>query len=371
MAVRYHYGKFPPKNIKWDKLIPFIGPANASIARYSGILDVIPNPDVLLSPLSTQDAVLSSRIEGTQATMGEVLEYEALGEEERFTPERRNDIQEILNYRKAMHHAIRMMDSLPLCQRVIKEMHAVLLDSVRGENKSPGEYRKIANWIGPPGCTKDEAFYIPVTVEKIKASMTEWEKYINSEQPDILVQLAIIHAEFEAIHPFLDGNGRLGRMVVPLFLYQKKIIQSPTFYISAYFEQNRDEYYQRLNFVSKNDDWTGWSIFFLQALIEQAEENITKVFRILDYYNKLKDDVPQMTRSQYAIQSIDWIFSQPVFKTSDFIESSGIPQATARRILDILRKNNIIKSVKEASGRRSGTYMLHTLLNIVEGYNLF
>ena len=334
-------------------------------------MSAIPNPAVLLSPLSTQDAVLSSRIEGTQATMGEVLEYEAMGDEERFSPERRNDILEILNYRKAMIHGVKLLEKLPLCQRVVKEMHSVLLDSVRGKNKTPGEYRLIPNWIGPPGCSIDEAQYIPISANKINYGMSEWEKYINSDQSDILVQLCIIHAEFEALHPFLDGNGRLGRMIIPLYLYQKNIISSPMFYISAFFERNRDEYYERLNNVSKNDDWTGWCYFCLNAFKSQAEENSAKAAEILSYYNELKENIPQMTRSQYAVKALDWIFGRPVFKNSDFIESSGIPQATARRIIDVLRHKNIVKSVLEASGRRPATYMLNRLLNIAEGHDVF
>ena len=371
MAVEYHYEKFPPKNLDWQKLIPLIGPASAAIARYGGVLSAIPNPAVLLSPLSTQDAVLSSRIEGTQATMGEVLEYEAMGDEERFSPERRNDILEILNYRKAMIHGVKLLEKLPLCQRVVKEMHSVLLDSVRGKNKTPGEYRLIPNWIGPPGCSIDEAQYIPISANKINHGMSEWEKYMDSDQSDILVQLCIIHAEFEALHPFLDGNGRLGRMIIPLYLYQKNIISSPMFYISAFFERNRDEYYERLNNVSKNDDWTGWCYFCLNAFKSQAEENSAKAAEILSYYNELKENIPQMTRSQYAVKALDWIFGRPVFKNSDFIESSGIPQATARRIIDVLRHKNIVKSVLEASGRRPATYMLNRLLNIAEGHDVF
>jgi Fic family protein len=228
-TVQYHHGKFPPANLEWSRLIPLIGPANAALARYDGTLSAIPNAAVLLSPLSTREAVLSSRIEGTQATMGEVLEYEAEGDSEDLPAEKRDDINEVLNYRKAMWHAVELLKELPLCQRVIRETHAVLLEGVRGHGKSPGEYRHVQNWIG----------------QELPKRLDAWEHYIYDDTPDRLVQLAIIHAEFEALHPFLDGNGRLGRMCVPLFLFKTALIQSPMFYISAFFEANREEYYER------------------------------------------------------------------------------------------------------------------------------
>ena len=372
--VNYHYNKFPPKNINWEKLIPLIGPASTAIARYDGVLSAVPNSAVLLSPLSTQDAVLSSRIEGTQATMGEVLEYEAGKDIENFSENKINDIKEVLNYRKAMRHAVNSLEKLPLSQRLIKEMHSILLEGVRGQNKAPGEYRRIPNWIGPQGCTMDTCTFIPISADKLSDNMSNWEKYLYNEEPDLLVQLAIIHAEFEAIHPFLDGNGRLGRMIVPLFMYQKNLIKSPMFYISAYFDANKDEYYNRLLYISGNDDWTSWCIFFLNALKNQAEENIQKANAILDLYNDLKKRIPELTHSQYAMRAVDWIFEKPIFKGNDFTDSSGIPAPTARRILDALRDKKdgeILKILIEASGRRPAVYIFSKLLNIAEGYDAF
>jgi Fic family protein len=202
--VKYHYGKFLPTNIDWSQLIPLIGPASSSLARYDGELNAIPNAAILLSPIITQEAVLSSRIEGTQATMGEVLEFEAGSESKKIPKERVDDINEVLNYRKAMWHAVDLLKELPLCQRVIKEAHGVLLTGVRGHGRAPGEYRKIPNWIGAPGCKIEDATFIPISPEKIQDGMDKWEKYIHEDRPDRLVQLAIIHAEFEALHPFLD-----------------------------------------------------------------------------------------------------------------------------------------------------------------------
>ncbi|HPC83639.1 MAG TPA: Fic/DOC family N-terminal domain-containing protein [Thermoanaerobaculaceae bacterium] len=367
--VRYHEGRFPPRDMDWPRLIPLIGPAAAAVARYDGMLAAVPDPDILLAPLTTQEAVLSSRIEGTQATMGEVLEFEA-GRDD-VSPERREDIREVLNYRAAMREAERMLAELPLSQRVICRMHRVLLYGVRGHNKAPGEYRKIPNWIGPTGCTIEQARFIPIDAEKLPDAMSAWEKYLHEDGLDRLVQLAILHAEFEALHPFLDGNGRLGRMLVPLFLWQKGMIRRPMFYISAWLEANRDEYYDRLLAVSQNDDWTGWCGFFLGGLRTQAEVNLQRVQAILQLYNDLKLRMPEMTRSQYAIRALEWLFARPIFSASDFVRSAGIPAPTARRFLNVLKTHNVIRDLVGASGRRSAVLAFPALLNISEGRDVF
>jgi Fic family protein len=368
--IQYHYGNFPPQDLEWTELIPLIGPANAALARYDGTLSVIQNASVLLSPLTTQEAVLSSKIEGTQATMGEVLEYEAQGETEGISEARKQDINEVLNYRQAMWRAVELLEDLPLCQRVIKEAHSVLLAGVRGQGKSPGEYRKIPNWIGPPGCSIEEAKYVPASVEHLQGAMGRWERYIHEKQPDTLVQLAILHAEFEAIHPFLDGNGRLGRMCVPLFMHKVGLIHAPMFYISAYFERHRDEYYERLLAISRDGDWTGWCRFFLTAVEDQANENQEKAMRIIQLYDHMKTRIADLTRSQYAIRTLDFIFSRPIFKAPDFTKLEEIPDPTAKKIIRILKDSAILTTLREASGRRSGVYAFSELLNLAEGQDV-
>lgn len=363
--VFYHEGRFPPQKLDWPRLIPLIGPAAAAVARYDGMLAAVPNPTVLLAPLTTQEAVLSSRIEGTQTTMGEVLEFEA-GQEE-VSPERREDIHEVLNYRAAMREAERLLAELPLSQRVIREIHRVLLKGVRGQNKAPGEYRRVPNWIGPAGCTIEEARFVPIDAAKLPDAMSAWEKYLHGNVPDQMIQLAILHAEFESLHPFLDGNGRLGRMLVPLFLWQKGLIHRPMFYISAWLEARRDEYYDRLLAVSRDDDWTGWCGFFLEAVRTQAEANLHRTQAILRLYDDLKLRLPEMTRSQYAVNALEWLFAHPIFKASDFVQGAGIPEATARRFLGVLKENNIINDLREASGRRAAVLAFPALLAIADG----
>ena len=368
-TVRYHAGKFPPGKLDLEKLLPLIGPASSAVARYDGVLSAIPNAAVLLSPLTTQEAVLSSKIEGTQATMGEVLEFEAEGGRKKVPEEKREDIQEVLNYRKAMRHAEKLLEKLPLCQRVVKEVHRVLLDGVRGHGKAPGEYRRVPNWIGPPGCSMEEARFVPISAGDLSDAMGKWDRYINSDAPDRLLQLAILHAEFEALHPFLDGNGRLGRMCIPLFMHQVGLIRRPMFYISAYFEANRDEYYDRLLAVSRDGDWSGWCEFFLGAVRKQAEQNLKKTSEVLSLYNTMKLKMVELTRSQYAIHALDWIFEQPIFNSSDLMRASGIPKATAARILRVLKDEDILQVLVPGRGKKAGVYGFGKLLNVAEGYD--
>ena len=369
-AVHYHEGRFPPEErLDWPALIPLIGPAVAAVARYDGALAAIPNPRILLSPITLQEAVLSSRIEGTQATMGEVLEFEAGLEAE--TPERRADIHEVVNYGVAMREAERMLGELPICQRVVRAAHRLLLSGVRGEGKSPGDYRRVPNWIGPPGCTMDEAVFVPVGADKLPAAMSAWERYMHDEAPDRLVQLAILHAEFEALHPFLDGNGRLGRMLVPLFLWQCGLISQPMFYISAYFEARREAYYEGLLAVSRDDDWTGWCRFFLEAVRAQAEENLAKARGILDLYEAMKGRVVEVTRSRYAIHILDWIFERPIFNSGSFTANAEVPGRTARRLVAALGDDGILQVMRPGNGRRGAILVFPDLLNIAEGRDVF
>lgn len=368
-TVMYHEGRFPPDCLDWDRLVPLIGPASAAMARYEGVLHGVPNAQVLLAPLTTQEAVLSSKIEGTQATIGEVLEFEA--SEDSATGEKRNDIQEVLNYRRAMRHAVSALRNLPLSQRVLRQTHRVLMHGVRGENRSPGDYRRLANWIGPAGCTMETARFVPPAADRVPELMSRWERYLHDEAKDKLVQLAILHAEFEAIHPFLDGNGRIGRLFVPLFLVEKKVLATPDFYVSGYLESRREEYYERLLAVSRDNDWTGWCHFFLTALTEQARSNEAKAKEILELYRTKKDWIVDSIRSQFAIRALDWFFGRPIFKTSDFVTSVEIPKPTANRIVRLARDGGLLRELRSASGRRPAILVFPDLLNIVEGRSVF
>lgn len=361
----------PLKTIDWEMHVSLIGKANAALARYDGILLGIVNPQVLLSPLTTREAVLSSRIEGTQASLEDVLQYEAdVGEpseegDGKDTPEIR-DIHEIINYRKAMGAAVEEMKKRPLGINTIRDLHSILLTGVRGRNKDPGEIRRIQNYIAPPGTPIERATYVPPTPPLIMDALSNWEEYLHSDEKDALVQLAILKAQFELIHPFLDGNGRIGRMLVPLILYHKAILSIPMFYISSYLERNRDVYYERLRAISSEGDWNGWISFFLKALVEQAEENSRKARAILALYNSMKQRVPEITHSKYSIQAIDAMFSKPIFNSNDFAGKSEIPMVSVKRILRELKESGIIGVLREGKGRQTAIYVFRELIEITE-----
>ena len=364
--IHYQQGAFPPdERLDWAELVPLIGPASVAVARYDGLLEAVPNPDVLLAPFGTQEAVLSSRIEGTQATAREVLEYQA--GQEPSSPSRCDDCVEVMNYRLAMCEAQALLTDLPLCLKVIRRAHRVLLRGTRGKGRAPGKFRRLPNWIGPPNCTIEEARFVPIDAGTLTDGLDRWEKYLHEQTRDRLVQLAVLHAEFEALHPFLDGNGRLGRMLVPLFLWQTNLISRPMFYVSAFLESNRNAYYERLLAVSRDDDWTGWCRFFLGAVRAQAEDNIVKAREILNLYDRMKHHVAELTHSQYAIAALDFIFELPVFRSTDFIAQEKVPAPAARRILNALRDDGVLRIVRPASGRRPAIFEFDELLDIAEG----
>ena len=325
----------------------------------------IQNPDVLLSPLTTQEAVLSSKIEGTQTTMSEVFEYEAGIAS--VSEKKSNDIQEVLNYRTAMKVAVASMEKYSLSLRVVKEAHFELMQGVRGKSMDPGEFRKVPAWIGPEGEPIEKARYVAINAGDLPSAIGDWESYVHQDELSNLVRLAVAHAEFEAVHPFLDGNGRVGRLLIPLFLVHKGILHHPSFYLSEYLEQNRDEYYERLLAVSRDGDWTGWCHFFLYALAMQGVENQIRVLKILKLHADKKAWADKVFRSRHGVTAIDWFFRSPIFSSSNFVKMSGIPKPTAHRILQVARDSGLLKYLRPPSGRRSGVLIFPELLTVAEG----
>lgn len=253
---------------------------------------------------------------------------------------------------------------------MIRDIHRILLSSARGRDKGPGEIRRIQNYIAPhPSTPIEEATFVPPEPLKIMDALSNWENYLHQEEKDPLIQLAVLKAQFEIIHPFKDGNGRIGRMLVPLILYYKDLLSSPMFYISAYLERNRDEYYDRLLAVSQEGDWNGWISFFLRAIREQAEDNSRKATSIINLYEEMKTRVPEITRSQYTISAIDTIFSQPIFTSTYFIEKSGIQRQTAYRILRELEEQDILGILSPGRGRKPTVYIFPQLMSITEGWD--
>jgi Fic family protein len=354
----------PLTELDFRRLLPLVGQANAALARYDGLLQGIPNPAVMLSPLTTQEAVLSSKIEGTQATVDEVLEQEAglFKEGEKF-----QDIKEISNYRQALFAAREYLKDFPIRLAFVRELHRILMNSVRGQDKTPGEFRKDQNWIGKYGCTIEEASFVPPNPIQLPDHLQVWERYMDGDDADFLLQTAVVHAQFELLHPFKDGNGRIGRILIPLFLYQKKMLSQPMFYLSEYLETNREEYYQRLLAISAEGDWNGWIAFFLRAIATQAGQNSTRVAAIQGLYEEMKQAIQAITRSQYSMHVLDAIFEQPIFDTTGFIRRTGIHKPTAMGLIRQLKTHNIVTELRAGSGRRAAVLAFPQLVNLAEG----
>lgn len=354
----------PLKEIDWHRHVSNIAIANGHLARFDAILQIIPHPDFLLAPILTQEAVLSSRIEGTQATLEDVLEFDAEPSEDirNF-----HDVQEVANYRKTLNYAIDKLRRLPLSLNLIKEMHAILLEGVRGNNKKRGEFRKTQNWIGRHGAPIERATFVPPSPLELLEHLSSFEKYFHFNDKEKLVQLAVIHAQFELLHPFLDGNGRIGRILIPLFLYEKKLISQPSFYISGFFDLKRDEYYDHLENISKNNAWNDWIEFFLQGIIFQAETQSLLAKKIIKLYEEVKIEIMDQTRSHFGMKILDFIFSQPIFKGTGFINAADIPKATANRLINALVEGGILVPIREKTGRAGQIYRFERLLKILLG----
>jgi len=358
--------QLPPRELDLLALMPLVGKANRAIATLEGLFYGIPNPNVLLSPITTQEAVLSSKIEGTQADFEDVLKFEA--GESPAEPSRQEDIHEIMNYRKALRLSENLLKDRPFSLNTLLKLHEVLMDSVRGHNKGRGSFRSIQNWIGRPGSTIEEAAFVPPSPLNLQDHLNRWEAYWHSDAPDELVQLALIHAQFEILHPFIDGNGRLGRMVIPLFLFEKKILSRPCFYLSAFFEARCDDYILHLRNLGKPESWTRWSAFFLEGVAMQAEANTTKARAIQNLYERLKKQVIELTHSQFAVPLLDFMFERPIFRSSDVAKLEHMPSTPmVANLLGKLRRNGNLHTVREGAGSRPHVLALTELINLCEG----
>jgi Fic family protein len=349
-------------------LIGPVGRATDALARYDGLLRGMINADVMLSPLTTQEAVMSSRIEGTQATVGDVLGSDA-GEE--FDAAKNADVEEVINYRHAMREAAISLRSRPITLALVRSLHQILMTGVRGQDKEPGRFRTEQNWIGPKGCVIDNANFVPPAPVILMEHLEAWERYIVGEDLDPLVQAAIVHAQFEIIHPFIDGNGRIGRLLIPLFLFCKERIHTPMFYLSGYLESNRDEYYARLRGITERGEWNEWVQFFLRAVTEQANTNIAAATNIYALYERMKTEVRDTTHSQHSALLVDVLFQTPIFRISHMEAGGAVPAASAHKVAQQLVASGHIKQIRQGKGRRPSLFVFPELLNIVEGKRVF
>lgn len=356
----YRPGRLPLADLDKARLVSLVGRANYSLAKYEGLLHSLVNPEVMLSPMTTREAVLSSKIEGTQATLEEVLEHDAGEVHERG---KSDDILEIINYRQALRHGEQEVCDRPIRLNTVRALHRLLMDGTRGADKTPGEFRVDQNWIGRPGCKIDDASFIPPSPLHMRDALEEWEAYLSTEDFDPIVQAAVMHAQFELIHPFRDGNGRVGRLLVPLYLYRTQRLSRPMFYLSAYLEEHRDEYYARLQDISAKGDWNGWVEFFLGAVDSQALENCDRVFGIRQLYEDTKTSVYETTKSQYWVQLVDALFNKPIFRISD-LDRVGINRPSAHQLVNALVSTGLIQTLRPSAGRRPGLYAFRRLIDL-------
>jgi len=352
------------ENKNWQKVVLKVSEASESLAYYNGILESIKNPSIFLSPLETKEAVLSSRIEGTITTVDEVLKYEVDLKPDSLSKE--NDIVEVLNYRKATRIAKDWLSrNLPFNLNFICGIQNELIQGARGKDKHPGELRKEQVWIGPKGGKIEEAAYVPPEPFGVKDHLDNLIKYMNRSDQEILIQTALMHAQFEIIHPFYDGNGRTGRILIPLFLWSKKRISSPMFYISEYFDENRDRYIENLRRISLSRDWEDWIIFFLEAITVQAKRNSEKARQVLSLYHTLLNEIGTITKSPYAIKVLDTLFMMPIFRTSELIRLSGLDPKSIHRILRKLKDKKILATIQRHSGRSAEVLVFEELFDLI------
>ena len=364
-AVDYHYDKFPPNRVEYTKFLDVLLEATDAVARYDQMLKNMHNGEILLAPLRNQEAVISSRIEGTVSTMDEILRYEADYDDISKTASSvRSETVETLLYQRALKAAQKSMQAgYPLSQSLIKAIHQELLSYGRGASKSPGKLKNEQNYL-IDRATRDILF-VPISPEKLQDGLDKLFHYMKQSKEPVLVKTAIAHVEFEALHPFQDGNGRIGRMLITLMLWSLGTISEPHFYISGYLEENKYRYIDAMRNVSSKGDWEGWCLFFLEAVAKQAIKNLTIAENITQLYEDMKVIFADKLSSKWSIKALDYIFTNPVFRNNKFTTSSDIPKATAARFTPILLENNLIAVVEEASGRKSALYSFEPLMQLV------
>ncbi|OSI08660.1 Fic family protein [Neisseria animaloris] len=364
-AVQYHYNRFPPQEIQLQQFFDEIIAAVSALSRYDQMLKTLHNSEILLAPLRSREAVISSRIEGTISTLDEILRYDAEAEIDQINQEIRQDTIETLLYQrtlKAAQHAL--TEGQPLSPAMLRTMHQGLLSFGRGAQKAPGQFKTEQNYIGRHRSRRID--FVPIAPEHLQSGLDRLFDYINQDTGHHpIIKTAFAHIEFEALHPFKDGNGRIGRMLIPLLLWQMGQISAPHFYISHFFEEHKDEYIERMRAVSQENDWSGWCAFFCRAVSEQAQQNLCIAEEITALYDNMKTNLTEILSSKWTVVILDALFTQPVFKATRFAVGSNIPKPTLQKQINILLEKGIIQTVEEASGRRAALYSFEPLLQLV------
>ena len=349
----------PPKFEWTPRLIRVLSDADRLIGKLAGEGGRLPNPHVLMRPFIKREAVLSSKIEGTQATLGELLAAEAGVTVDR-SPE---DLREVGNYVLALEHGIVLLQKLPLCVRIIRELHEKLMTGVRGELATPGRFRKIQNWIGKPGSTPETASFVPPPPGEIEPCLAAWERFVHESELPPLVTIALAHYQFEAIHPFLDGNGRVGRLLITLFLIERRILPTPLLYLSAFFEIARRDYYEGLRGVSERGAWNDWIEYFLLGVARMSEDALSRATRmnakLAEWQKKVSGD-----STNAPLRVVELLAANPFVTAKGAAEKLDVAFTTAQRAIERLERLKIVKQVGDA--KRDRVYCANALLDILE-----
>lgn len=349
-----------PPEITYDPdLVLALSRADAALSELSGLGRQLPNPHLLIAPYIRREAVLSSRIEGTRASLSDVFLEEVNVRLENGP----SDVREVRNYVAALEHGIRRLEELPLSLRLVREIHARLMEGVHGEHSTPGEFRRSQNWIGPAGSNPTNAPYVPPPPDQMMDGLADWERFLHQRDlmPD-LVQCAVMHEQFEAIHPFLDGNGRVGRLLVVLFLVERGRLSEPLLYLSAYIEAHREEYYDLLQRVRTHGDWESWIRFFLAGVADTARTALRQASQLMDLREAFRSQLRQKPR---ALELIDHLFINPYVTVAAAARLLETSDQTARQAVRVLEDNKILE---EVSGRKWGRlYLAAPILEAIEG----
>lgn len=349
-----------PPPVTWDdRLVSALSAADRAVGRLAGEGRRLPNPHLLIRPFVRREAVLSSRIEGTHATLGEILAAEAGAAVDRSPA----DLREVANYVVALEYGVERLWSLPLSLRLVRELHDRLMSGVRGEVATPGEFRRTQNWIGPAGCTLAEATYVPPPPDELMDCLGAWERFLHDDSVPPLVQAGLAHSQFEAIHPFLDGNGRVGRLLITLLLIERKVLPTPLLYVSAYFEASRPEYYARLLAVTEKGEWEEWLLYFLTGVARQAEDALHRIQRIDDLMRRWREELAGVT-SRLPDRTLDLFAENPFWTISGLAGRLEVAYTTAQRSMDRLESAGIVTPVSTA--RRNRLFCARALLEILE-----
>ena len=350
----------PPK-IEYDPdLVRLLSRADAALSELSGIGRVLPNPHLLIAPWVRREAVLSSRIEGTRASLSDLLIDEIGGDH--AGPKPTDDVREVRNYVDALEYGIERLKELPLSLRLVRELHERLMKGVRGDKATPGEFRRSQNWIGPAGSTPVTAAYVPPPVNELDACLGDWEKFLHERDtmPE-LVQCALMHEQFEAIHPFLDGNGRVGRLLITLFLIERGRLFQPLLYLSDYIDKNRSDYYDLLQHVRTHGDWNAWIRYFITGVAQIAADAVHQSTELLDIRDRFQEKVRDKPR---ALVLVDELFRNPYITVARAEKALSVSNPTARKAVELLTERGIISP--HGAKRWGKMYVSRPILDAIE-----